>query len=199
MRPRGGGSVFCSKWKDKKTGELPQTRFWSIRYFINGKMFQESSSSKLKRDAEHLLKVRLDEVRAGNPDPSASARTTFEELAGLLRNDYVINDRKSAVRVERSIGHLRRFFDNRFAYSITPAAVIEYTSQSKTEGAANATINSELAALKRAFKLGKKSSLVTHVPAIDLLVERNRRTCFFSSTTSIKPYSPSSPQRYSPS
>ena len=179
MRPRGGGSVFRSKWKDKKSGELRQSRFWSIRYFVNGKMFNESSGSKLKRDAERMLRGRLDEVSAGNPDPSASASTTFEELARLLVNDYVVNDRKSTVRVERSIGHLRRFFDNRLSHSITPASVIEYTSQRKSSGAANATINRELAALKRAFRLGKKSSLVVHVPAIDLLVERNRRTGFF--------------------
>jgi integrase len=180
MRPRGTGAVFRSKWKDKKTGELKESRFWSIRYFVSGKMFNESSGSERRRDAERLLSDRLNELRKGNPDPSASAKTTLEDLARLVVDDYIIKERKSTVRLKRSLGHLRRFFfDNRLASSITPASVIEYTSQRKSSGAANATINRELAALKRAFHLGRKSSLVMHIPSIKLLVERNRRTGFF--------------------
>jgi hypothetical protein len=56
-----------------------------------------------------------------------------------------------------------------------------YARRSGAIGAANATINRELAALRQAFRLASQDEppLVAHVPHIELLKERNRRTGFF--------------------
>ena len=55
-----------------------------------------------------------------------------------------------------------------------------YTSNAASKpGATNATINRELAALKRMFRLGVQSRKVAEVPYVPMLHERNTRTGFF--------------------
>jgi len=115
----------------------------------------------------------------GNPDPSKATKTQFEDLARLIENDYIIKDRASLLRLRRSLGHLRKFFNNSFISVVTFNAVEEYKAHRKMGGAANATINREIAALKRAFNLGKTAGSVFVVPAIGMLQERNQRTGFF--------------------
>jgi integrase len=53
-----------------------------------------------------------------------------------------------------------------------------YVDKRIKEGASNATINRELAVLRRAFTLGRKNEKVAVVPPIELLGENNRRTGF---------------------
>jgi integrase len=81
--------------------------------------------------------------------------------------------------VEDSIGHLRATFALARAVEITPDRVSAYMTARLADGAANATINRELAALKRMFRLGRKAGKVADVPIIDMLAEHNTRKGFF--------------------
>jgi integrase len=54
-----------------------------------------------------------------------------------------------------------------------------YVAERQAAGAANATINRELAALTRAYSLGIEAGRVTHKPAIKSLKENNTRKGFF--------------------
>ena len=70
--------------------------------------------------------------------------------------------------------------------SITTTDVRTYISHRQapadgdgTIGAANATINRELAVLKRAFRLAHQAGTVMHVPHIPMLRENNVRSGFF--------------------
>jgi integrase len=62
---------------------------------------------------------------------------------------------------------------------MTSDRVSAYVAFRKRQGAANATINRELAALKRMFRLGKRSAKVAEIPYISLLQEDNVRKGFF--------------------
>jgi integrase len=66
------------------------------------------------------------------------------------------------------------------ARAITRDRVVAYTRQRREQdGAAAATVNRELAALKRMFRLGEISSKVSRRPHIPMLDERNVRQGFF--------------------
>ncbi len=75
-------------------------------------------------------------------------------MAEDFLRDYKINQKKSLVRAERSAGHLGRFFGDLKAPEITTPKVKEYIVNRLEEGAANASINRELSALKRMLNLG---------------------------------------------
>ena len=62
---------------------------------------------------------------------------------------------------------------------ITTAVVERYKSLRLKDGAAPATLNRELAALKRMYRLGLRHGLVATMPYISLLTEHNVRKGFF--------------------
>jgi integrase len=100
---------------------------------------------------------------------------TFEDLAEGLRRDYRNNGRKSANRIEGALKHLGEFFAGARAVDITRDAVERYKDHRLGDGAANATCNRELAALKRALRLAE----IPNRPEIAMLKENNARKGFF--------------------
>ena len=103
----------------------------------------------------------------------------FEEAAEDL-NDYRVDGRKSLSDAERNIKkHLAPFFGSRRMAQITTADVRHYASTRQKEGAANGTINRELAALRRMFRLAVQAGKLMHGPYIALLHENSVRRGFF--------------------
>lgn len=185
MKARGLGRVYQPTYKDKKTGEIKTQAVWWIQYCHHGRVIRESADKPAldlhgsERDAHKLLKRRLGEIAQGHPVGPDVEKTTFEDLAAMLGNDYKANGRQSLNRVEDSIAHLRGFFGEDRAYQITSDRVTAYIAGRQEEKAANATINRELAALKRMFTLGAIAGNVAHKPHIQALEEHNTRKGFF--------------------
>src|SRR5208282_988240 len=65
------------------------------------------------------------------------------------------NERRSLKRLNASVAHLVAFFRDDRAVEVTSDRIANYVSYRRDEGAAAASINRELAALKRAFHLGE--------------------------------------------
>jgi len=97
----------------------------------------------------------------------------------MLIDDYEANERKSRKRIRFSLAHLREFFEQALAIEITSDRVTSCITYRQREGAAAATINRELAALKRALSLGEKAGKVIQRPTITKLRENNRRRGLF--------------------
>lgn len=176
---RGLGLVYQPVYLDKRTGERKTAATWWIQYSVRGKRFRESSGSSNRADAVKLLKRRIGEAGQGRVLGPQAEKTTLKQLTQMLLDDYRVNARRSMKRVKASVGHLLAFFGDGLAMDITGDRIASYVAYRQDEKAAAATINRELAALKRAFRLGEKVGKVIQRPEVSMLREDNRRKGFF--------------------
>ena len=157
---------------------------WCIRYYRNGRRFEESARTNKKEEARDLLKRIEGDIAKGVPVTSITDRLRFEEAATDIEADYQINGKRSLrdlkIRIER---HLTAFFAGRRMNSITTADVRAYSKQRIDAGAKPATVNRELSALRRMFVLAVKAGKLMVRPHIPMLAENNVRTGFFERET----------------
>jgi integrase len=177
MKTRGLGFVYQPAYVDKRTGEGRTVSTWWLQYSVRGKRYRESSGSTNRADAVKLLKRRIGEAVEGRPIGHDIEKTTFEDLAQILLDDYKANGRHSTRRAKSATQNLRRFFADSRAIDMTEDRFNAYIVFRQEEKAANATINRELAALKRAFRLACKKAGMP--PRFRMLRENNARKGFF--------------------
>jgi integrase len=151
---------------------------WWIKYRVNGEPKYESSESGKESDARKLLKRPLGEIAIGRFVGPDAERVTMRELAEDYLNDYRVNDKRSLDKAVRCANRINVFFGGLKAHTITTDLVKRFVVQ-RQEEAENATINRELAALKRMFNLGLQAEKIQRRPYVPMLKENNVRTGFF--------------------
>lgn len=167
-RPRGTGSIFRQK----------DSQLWWLKYYIGGRAVRESSGTANRRLAEDKLKIKVAGALAGESGALRN-RTRLPELQEAMLRDYRLNAHKSLESTERRwTKHLAPFFGDIRVIDLTAERIDQYVDQRKVGGASNATINRELAALKRALKIGFRNRKVQYVPPMPRLTEAAPRRGF---------------------
>jgi len=160
----GSGTIY-QRTKTGPDGKKRILKTWWLDYSYEGKRIRESSGTTDKAEARKFLQSRLGEVADERYVGLAAERVTFDDLAEMLLTDYKVNEKKSLADTERRVRkHLSPFFGGQRAHDIKSADVQSYVAHRKEQGASNAEINRELAALKRAFNLALQSEKITKKP-----------------------------------
>ena len=171
---RGQGDVFRPV-----NGKGKESAVWWLDYTVDGKRYRESSGTKVKTDARDLLRERIGERKArklvGRPD-----KVTLAELRALAEKQYDLDGLRSKDRVVQCWNHLEKFFstDTRVV-EISGVRLDDYAAARLKEGAARQTVNNELSALRRGFKLGIEKGLLAVMPIFKLPKVQNARSGFF--------------------
>jgi hypothetical protein len=126
--------------------------FW-IKYYRNGKPYFESARSKKKEVAKRLLQKREGEISKGEFPGIRFDKVRFDELAEDFLTDYRINGKRTLDKATCSVKHLKEVFGGMRITEITTAKIKEYVDKRMAEGLSNASINRELAALKRILRI----------------------------------------------
>jgi integrase len=152
-----------------------------VKYYRNGKPYRETTHESDARKAQKFLQKRLGEISTGHFVAPATERIRVSELAKDMFRDYRINVRRSLRYTEwRWRRHIEPVFAAMRAVDVTTEAVTKYIERRIATGAENSTINRELAALKRMFSLGYRSTprKVQQVPVFPRLRENAPRKGF---------------------
>lgn len=163
---RGMGRIF-------KRGPV----YW-IAYSYRGKEYRESARTETESQARKKLKQRIGETSAGTFIGPNEERLTFEAMTEMLLTDYEINGKRSVATLRGLIKHLSGSFGMTKAVEITADRIAAYVAHRQREKAANASINRELAALKRMFNLAVRARRLNHAPYVAMLAENNARQGF---------------------
>jgi integrase len=174
---RGSGSVF----------QKANSNNWVVQYYRfdsdKGKSVRIREYTKLssRTAAQKLLTDRLSKIGRGEQFEIGRPVTIAELYNALLT--FTENNGAGGRAVE-GLGwrwkHLAPFFGGMRAANVTTDAVERYKRQRRAEEAAPATVNRELATLRRAFNYGKRSTppKVYSVPYIQMFKENNARQGF---------------------
>jgi integrase len=178
-RPHGSGHVYRPKFK-VASGEVREQKVWWIAYRAGGRLVRESADTTVKTEAETKLRGRLADIGAGLVT-ATSAATTLVDLRALVVRDYEVNGRKTtAAALKRRFRALEEHFGSDCRVSAIDVASVEQFKSARLQAKAKpATINRELAALRRGFRLAVKSGRLARRPDFSLLAENNARRGFF--------------------
>jgi integrase len=150
-----------------------------MQYYVHGHLRQESTGFTAKADAENLLKQRIGEAAAGRL--VGPERATIADLCNLVLEDNRLRGLRDATHVEyRYRANVEPLLGRLLASRFGKAQVWQYIANRRTAGASNATINRELAIVRRGFKLGAQEEppLVHRQVMIPGLEENNVRQGF---------------------
>jgi integrase len=118
-------------------------------------------------------------VAVGAPILPRADRVRYEEAAKDLREHYQTTGDRDLVEAEYRLKHLDAYFTGSRLAGVGPDIVTKYQKHRLAEGAANGTINREVAVLGRMLKLAYENGKRLRLPIIRKLGEAAPRSGFF--------------------
>ena len=167
---RGSGCVFQKTpggvFHIQYYGPHPKTGEWGC--------LKEYVAAPTKGEAQKILSQRQAQVARGETFDIGRSRPTvttlYENLLAAVELDRAgrRGARKTADPKWRW-AHLKKLFGHMLAVQVTSALVEKYAAGRLKEGAAPATVNRELATLRRMFNYGRQQGVVKATPYVRML------------------------------
>jgi len=173
------GSIYRPTYRGRD-GQRHESAVWWVRFRQHGKTIRQSTDTADERKARAFLREREGKVALNIPVSPQGDRLTLEAAASMIRQDYTANGRKTAATLEFRLAHLLAHFGGAGRLGrLTTGAVETYKATRLAAKAAPATINNELAALRRMATLAHKHYGLVAPFGVEKFEERNARKGFF--------------------
>ena len=172
-----------------KNGLYLRGRIWWIQFRAGGATVRESTGCTRKEDAKAMLDEKRTAGRKGQVIVGAGKITLADLFAFLLA------DRRAKHKEPPPLTRLCEFFDvvetkaddgaSSFtggwkAQAVDYDVLTRYVTDRQKACASDSTIHNELAALRRAFRLGRQAKKVTVVPEFPMPEVQNVRESYFT-------------------
>jgi integrase len=154
-------------------------RIWWVGYTFRGRTYRESSRSDRRTDAVKLLRRRVAQIGEDKFIGPDEERVTFRDIKELLLTHYKVNGRRSVHRAEIAFRRLEEVFGQHRAVEIRRGAVLRYIERRLAAKVKPATVQYEVAMLRRALMLAVEAEKLTTCPRLPTVRVRNVRTGFF--------------------
>lgn len=129
---------------------------WWMSFMYRGQQIRRSTGTSDKRLAEAILsKVKVQIIEGRFFEKQEAQERTLAELLDRYASEHAAR-RANHRRELTSIQNLTGFFGNPKLDHITPKLIVAYKNKRYTDGVKPATINRELATLKKAFNLARR-------------------------------------------
>lgn len=156
---------------------------WWMYFTYQGQQIRKSTGTADRRLADAILsKVKVQIIEGQYFEKAVAQSHTFTELMDRYEKEHVL--RKLRHRgVKGYMNNLRAFFGDRTLADITPKLIVAYKNKRYEDGKAPATINRELANLKKAFNLALREWEWCHqnpVTRVSMEKENNKRDRWLS-------------------
>jgi integrase len=135
-------------------GLYKRGQVWHMSFVYKGKRCRKSTGTEDKKLAQRILDKVKGQVAEGKWFQKLPERS-FQEMMQKFLNEHA--SKKASYRT--FMGHVENmtaFFGNCSLFQITPRLINEYKNKRHSDGVKSATINRELATLKKAFNLALK-------------------------------------------
>ncbi|MBI4529203.1 MAG: site-specific integrase [Deltaproteobacteria bacterium] len=167
-RPRGMGGVYLR-------GKI----YW-IRYSRNGHEIRETAETTDERKAWKHLNKRIEEAKRPEFVGPTEKKLGLDDLELKILADYERNEKRSAETVSGCLQHVKDYFNYDRLIDITPSRIEAYQQHRLAEGAARATVNREMAYLRRGYNLLFKAHEISYRPEIQMLQGEKIREGFIN-------------------
>ena len=129
---------------------------WWMSFMFEGRQVRRSTGTGDRRLAEAILgKIKYQIVEGRFLEKPKEENRTFFELMDRFSTEHAVK-RLSYPRLLIHVRHLRLFFGDSPLDQVTPKRIVAYKNKRYGDGVKPATINRELATLKKAFNLARR-------------------------------------------
>jgi len=152
---------------------------WAVEFWKGGVQHRESARTTSEPEAIAHLRKRVEEFAQGKCVGTRAERLTVADLLKRVTADYANAGNRSGRTLKYRIAALAPELGHLRATNVSPSDVEAYKAKRLSEGKAKATINRELACLRRAYILAEQSRppliSTNNIPSIELFREDNVR------------------------
>ncbi len=139
--------------------------WWLAIYDHDGRKHQQSTGTRNRKEAEVILRRKLNELDKGLA-VAQPTKLTVRELLDDLEEEYRVKGRASMDRLKVARKHLEDFFEpSRKVLTIRGSDLRRYLlHRTREEGAATQTVRCELATFRRAFVIQQRLEVLDRIP-----------------------------------